>query len=667
MTSTRRLDLDGLRGLAVLLVVGFHAGVPALRGAFVAVDVFFVLSGFFLAVSLTRSLAIGEGISPTALLARRVWRLLPLLVVVLLGTLLTALLYAPIDRASVAQHVVPVSAFAGNLTFAADGVNYFRAGENPLLHTWTLGVELQLAILLPLLVMLLAAWGERVAGGASGAERRWIVLRSVLVGLVVVGAISFALAVVINDSAPMWAYFGPHTRLWSFCAGALMAFLTGGGQNAVGGSPRRLAAVQFAGLGLLLAPALLYENTLAYPGVVALAPVAGTMCLLAGGGLAASSLPGRVLAFAPLAGAGRVSYAWYLWHWPLMVLGGVMVPNIGVGGKMAWGFAGLVAAVLTHRLLERPGPAALVEGILSRRPLLTAAGVSAALMLLGVSVARSNERHVSESVHRRYLAARNDDVPHGCWGRSFSPRQRVREDCAFGDAGSTTTIALIGDSHASHWLGGLEQAGREHGWRIDAHVMGACPVADLRGLIDGAAARLYAKCARFQDATMRRLAAAKPRAVILSNSDNYLNAQGGLGGIPGLPEAVWIEGLRRTYARLDQMGIEVIVLRGLPWVPFDVPSCLSRRAARLPLATDCEFVPDRAFLARAQRAQDRAARGLPVRFVDLNDQVCRAGPAHCATERSGIILYTDDNHITRSFSRSLGPVLGQRLAGALDR
>jgi peptidoglycan/LPS O-acetylase OafA/YrhL len=663
VTGTRRLDLDGLRGLAVLLVVGFHAGVPGLRGAFVAVDVFFVLSGFFLATTLTRHLATGEEILPAEFAAKRVWRLLPVLVVVLLGTLATTLLYAPIDRSGVAQHAIPVSGFAGNLAFAADGVNYFRAGENPFLHTWTLGIELQLALLLPCLVMLFAAWGERRAGEASGAERREIVLRTVMFGLGVVGTISFVLAVVINDISPIWAYFGPHTRLWSFCAGALMAFLIGGGQSAVGGSPSRLNVIQFAGLGLLVLPALFYEGTMAYPGVVALAPVAGTLCLLAGGDIAATSLPGRLLASGPAASLGRVSYAWYLWHWPLMVLGGVLMPGIGVGGKLAWGLVGLLAAVLTHRLLERPQVSALLDRAMSGRPLLAAIGVSAGLALLSASAMWSNDRYVGESVHRRYLAARHDDREHGCWGGR--DREPTRTECAFGDVRSPTRIALIGDSHASHWLGGLEMAGQAHGWRIETHVMGACPAADLRGLLRGAAERLYRDCARFQEETMRRLAAERPRAVLLSNSDNYLQDRKGLMHVPGLSEEVWTEGLRRTYARLDQLGIEVLVMRGLPWVPFNVPSCLSRRAAGLPFAAECAFAPDRDFMTRAQRIQDRAASGIDVRFIDMNDMVCGPDARRCRTERSGMILYTDDNHITRTLSRAMARTLGERLEAAL--
>ena len=664
MNDSRRLDLDGLRGLAVLLVVGFHAGIPWLRGAFVAVDVFFVLSGFFLATALSGRLATGEEIRPAELFARRVWRLLPALVVVLLATLATTLLYAPIDRAAVAERAVPVSAFVGNLAFAADGVNYFNAGENPLLHTWMLGVELQLALFFPLLVMLLAAWGERRAGSVTGTERRWIVMRSVMLGVVAVGAVSFVLAVQINDRAPMWAYFGPHTRLWSFCAGALMAFLTGGGQSAVGGSPMRIGAMQLAGLGLLLVPSLLYDKTLEYPGVMALAPVGGTLCLLATGSVAGTALPGRFLASRPLVGLGQVSYAWYLWHLPLMVLGRVLVPDIGTAGLLAWGGAGLGMAILTHRLLERGmGGGRWGLGPQSPAPnsrLLAAAGVCASLALLALGTAWASARYATHSVHARYAAARNDHVGHDCWGRS--PKDAAFTGCVFGDPGSRTRIALIGDSHASHWLGGLTRAGQEHGWRIEAYVMGACPVADLRGLLDGAAARMYRPCAAFQEDTWRRLESERPRAVILSNADYYME---GDAVEPRLPESVWAEGLRRTYARFDRLGVQVIVMRDVPWAPFDVPSCLSRRAAGLPLATNCRFAPNREFMARAQAVQDRSARGLMVRFIDMNDQVCPPGAARCATERDGMVLYTDDDHISRTFSRSLGHVLGERLDAAL--
>jgi hypothetical protein len=339
-----------------------------------------------------------------------------------------------------------------------------------------------------------------------------------------------------------------------------------------------------------------------------------------------------------------------------MVLGGVLMPGLGPFGRLAWGLGGLLAAILTHRLMERPGATSLVEKTMAGRPLVAASLVSIVLMLVGLGAAWSSARYVKHSVHRRYAEAREDHLGHDCWGRT-SPRVR-RDGCAFGAIRSSTTLALIGDSHASHWLGGLEQAGEANGWRIEPYVMGACPVADLRGLVGGAIGRMYGPCGRFLDEALTRLEARRPHAVILSNSDFYLNAEP-----VRIAEDTWTEGLRRTYTRLERAGITVIVIRSTPWVPFDVPTCLSRRAARLPFATDCGFAPDQDFITHAQRAQDRAARGLGVRFVDLNDVVCPA--SRCETERGGLVVYSDDNHLTRSFSRSLGTVLGERLSTAL--
>ena len=540
-------------------------------------------------------------------------------------------------------------------------MNYFGSGQNPLLHTWTLGVELQLALVLSVLVVLLAAAGERMAGDATGADRRWIVTRTVMIGVAIAGIISFVVSVNVNDRTPMWAYFGPHTRLWSFCAGALMAFLSGGGQSVLARSPGRVAVVQGIALALLVIPSLLYRSTIEYPGVMALAPVGETLLLLALGERASLGLPGRILGSWPMVAIGAVSFGWYLWHLPLMTLGTVLQPEIGPVGKLAWGALGLAAALITHRALESSRSADMLRRVSAQRPLIAAAGVSAGVAILGIGVARLSAHHVETSVHRRFAEARRDNVGHACWGLSPSAS---RESCATGATASPATVALLGDSHAYHWLGGLGEAGSARDWRIEPYVMGACPVADLHGLVDGGAERVLGDCLRFREASLRQLEAAPPAAVILSNADHYVEAQ--MGDATRLPEAVWIEGLRRTYRRLSKLGVAVVVLRDVPWSPFDVPACLSRQAAGLPFATDCRFTPDRAFIAKARRAQDVAARGLPIRFVDMNDRICPP-TGRCATARDGMILYTDDDHLSATFSRSLAPVLGLRLAAAFAR
>ncbi len=661
-TPLWRTDLEGLRGLAVLLVVCFHAGLPAWGGAFVAVDVFFVLSGFFLTSTLTRLVVADSGLDLSDVYGKRVWRLMPAMALVLLATLaMTVLLLAPIDRAAVAAAMQPVAFFTGNLAMAAEGVNYFSASANPLLHTWTLGVEYQLMLFFPALVMVLAWIGKRRATDSTTDDaRRVLVMRTVVCGIALAGVLSFVVSVWMSGSAPSWAYFGPHTRLWAFAAGGVLAFVVGSGQSVFALS-RSITIAQLVGLAAIIAPSLLYDRSMPYPGAIALVPVTGTVLLLAGGTRAGDTPVGRALSSTALRFIGRVSYPWYLWHWPLMVLGGVLLPTIGPWGRLAWGVLALPLAWLTQRYIEQPAHTHLLPRLRAQEPFMLAVGASLTLMLIANVAERRATRIVEQSVHRNFAAARADRMEHDCWVSSIEKDPST--PCAFGDARSNTTFVLLGDSHAEHWLGGLDRAGREHGWRIEANVMGGCPVSDFSRLTSGSTARRYRECSRYREAMLQRIIARKPNAVILSSYDNYMDRRGGASRDFRVSEDAWREGLRRTYGRLAAAGIPVVVLRGTPTVPFDVPSCLSRRAARLPFATSCTYSPDRVFMARAQRAQDDAARGLAVRFVDMNDEVCAT--SICASERDGIVTFTDDNHLTARFTRSVGAVLGERIDRAL--
>jgi peptidoglycan/LPS O-acetylase OafA/YrhL len=657
-SSERRHDLDGLRGVAVLLVVCFHAGFPVLRGAFVAVDVFFVLSGFFLATMLAKKLALDEQIRAADVIARRVWRLLPAMLAMLTVTLATVMVfYAPIDRGDAASNVGVAALFLSNVVFAARGVNYFSSAENPALHTWTLGVEIQLVVVTAVLVTLLSRYGAKRAGDELGPARRMTIVNTVIIGLAVAAVASFAASVLISGSSPMWAYFGPHTRLWSFCAGAILGFVAGGGQSVAGSSASRVTMMQFAGLALILVPAFVYDRTMPYPGAIALLPVAGTLLLIAGGTIATTTVAGQALAWSGLASLGRVSYGWYLWHWPLMVLAATLFPSITPWGRFAWGCAGLGVAFLSTRYVERSA-AKKFDTAFRVRAIRHALGACAVVFVIAQVAARMNG--ADNARQRAFAAARNDRMDHSCWARSAETRVDV--DCAFGDASATTRIALLGDSHAEHWLGGLDAAGKERGWRIDAHVMGGCPVSDFSGTTSGAASRRYGECNRYREAMLTKIVAERPDAVMLSSFDYYIETKDGERIDRQVSEKVWTDGLRRTYSRLSAAGIPVIVIRGTPKVPFDVPSCLSRREARMMFATDCTYRPDREFISRARRAQDIAAQGLNVRFIDMNDQICASD--RCAVERNGMVMFTDDNHLTRRFSQSTAPVLGARVSSA---
>jgi peptidoglycan/LPS O-acetylase OafA/YrhL len=662
----RRLDLEGLRGIAVLMVVCFHAGLSLFKGAFIAVDVFFVLSGFFLTTTLARRLATGEELAIGDLYARRVWRLLPALVVVVLATLASAMLfYAPIDRDFVAGNAIPVSLFGSNLAFAATGVNYFHSGENPFLHTWTLGVEWQLALLLPALIALLAAYGRQRAADedSTAGDTREVALRTVFAGIVILGVISFTAAVIINDISPMWAYFGPHTRMWAFASGAAMAFFAGGGQSVVGQTGFRVGLAQLTGLGLLVIPAFFYGGTLSYPGLMSLLPVGGTLLLLGGGSRATETWIGRALGSSRLSALGSVSYSWYLWHWPAMVLGSVLFPWLGPWGRLAFGVAALWPARWTQSLLDGVVREKVMPTVSKGRPMMWAAGVSAGLAGIALAMAGASRTYVANSEHRVFAAARGDRMPGSCWAERLD-RQRWGEGCAFGDTKSSAVFALIGDSHAEHWLGGLDAAGKSNGWRIEPHVMGGCPATDFRGLIDGDRGKIFASCLEYRAKTIEDVIKQRPAAVILSSSDEYVKVKDDHFSDYRIEPDVWVQSMRTTYKRLTQAGLTVIVLRDIPLVPFDVPSCLSRRAAKLLFAGDCTFTPDQSFIAQARLAQNIAAFGLDVRFVEMNDQVCPTSP--CSTMRGEVVVFTDDDHITSTFSRSVGDKLGQRVAFAFS-
>jgi peptidoglycan/LPS O-acetylase OafA/YrhL len=658
--SSFRPDVEGLRGVAILLVVLFHAGVPALAGGFVGVDVFFVLSGYFITALLVREWSRSGELRLGDFYGRRALRLLPPLLLVLLTTLAAVMwLYAPIDRAAIAGDASSVALYAGNYAFARGAVDYFGAGANPLLHTWSLAVEEQFYLVWPLLFLLVSL----LAGARQRADARDDATRPLLASLALLGVLSFIASVWLTRVSQPWAFFGMPTRIWEFALGGALAVIWGWTEQS-GGARRETRAtcgslLQAGALVALVFAVAAYDRMTPYPGVAALAPALAALALLIGGQWSPDGVISRALSLPPLRWLGRLSYAWYLWHWPLVGLGAVLARDIGVGGRLAWSGVALMLAWATWRFMERPAR----EGRLSRlspawlATLALFASLGAALLARGAM--RVAQRQAARPDQRAFAAARNDRMQHECWANSVDD---ATLPCVLGDVRSSRTIALLGDSHAEHWLGALDRAGRERGWKIDAMVMGGCPVAELPELMHVRLKRQYAECTRYREAMIRRIISLRPSAVILSSWDHYVSSEGASPDWQVTPET-WRRGLRRTYARLTAAGLRVVVVRGTPRTWFDVPACLSRRAARLPFADECSYAREASLNASARAAQDAAARGLPIRFLDMNDQICAA--PRCGVMHDGLVIFTDDNHLTASFSRSMAPVFGDRLATAL--
>jgi peptidoglycan/LPS O-acetylase OafA/YrhL len=347
-----RPDVEGLRAVAVAVVVLFHAGVPGLGGGYVGVDVFFVISGFLITSLMRREIAGTGRLSLRDFYARRARRILPAAGLVLVTVILAAYHWLGFLRGDeIARDGVWAALFASNFRFAALGIDYLgsQAAPSPLQHFWSLAVEEQYYLVWPLAVALLIRFGRG----------RWIGA-----GLGVAVAASFAW------SAGSGGYFAPATRAWEIGAGGLLAI-----------AGRRLpAAFSWLGLALIGLAVLGFDETTRFPGYAAALPVAGALLVLAGRGDA-------LLGLAPLRWLGRVSYSLYLWHWPVLIIwaqahGG----PLGVPARALAVLLSLALAVLTYTCVEDP---VRRSGRLKRSHLLT---LAVAVLLIATPVAVAEYR-----------------------------------------------------------------------------------------------------------------------------------------------------------------------------------------------------------------------------------------------------------------------------------
>ena len=341
-----RGDIDGLRAVAVTLVVLFHVGSSVLPGGFVGVDVFYVISGFLITGLLVRELRSSGTLSITNFYARRVRRLLPLSALVLVTTAIASRFLAPVlDRPGIGSDIRAAATYMANWHYAAASTQYMAStGKSPVLHYWSLSVEEQFYVLWPLLLLL---------ASIGAARRSWQVgRRRIVVTLGALGVASLTLSIVTTADSGPFAFFGLHTRAWEMAVGAGLSLMT---DQRLRKSARWSIFLGWIGLLMILASAGLLSGDTPYPGSAAVLPVLGTAMLLASGAAQSSWSVGRLLSLPPVRYLGRISYAWYLWHWPLLSM--VRIAQFGERNlpvDIAVGLLSLAMAAATFYLVERP-------------------------------------------------------------------------------------------------------------------------------------------------------------------------------------------------------------------------------------------------------------------------------------------------------------------------
>jgi len=643
-----RPDIDGLRALSVLAVVLYHFRVPYFGGGYVGVDVFFVISGY-----LITGIVLAEVTSGTFSFARfyerRARRLLPTLTIVLLATFLAGFaVMTPQDLKLLSKSTAHTVIFAANLFFDSQG-GYF--GPNlelaPLLHMWSLAVEEQFYIAWPLLLMLAVRY----------APKRLLAIAAVLL------LVSFYANVALIDTKPSAVFYRPQTRAWELLAGCILAF----------GVPkvRDVAAhvASLAGLALVLFAIFAFTDETQFPGVAAVVPVTGA-ALLIWSGQSAPSLVGRILSMRPLVFVGLISYAWYLWHWPMVALFryqferdpdaaeiSILIVASFVLAALCWRF---VESPIRHGRWWRIGPRTAVAAV-------TVSLATAGLAGTGVATGGFIGRYppIMRELARKPLSERPQDTP--CATEAM--RTGVsRGFCHLWDAkGEGPAILLWGDSHARSLRTVFRDLGEESDVSVSFSGASACP--PLLGVSRVRSLGSRDRCRVANDAVGRALKMTRYRDVVLvarwgryalrsdvSNNQFYIRDEKSRVSSIEENQRVIRESLRRTVEEIRAGGARAWIVMEAPYVDFDPPNRLARLIARgehpqTMYGIDVVKERERNAFMRALVAE------LPVRVIDPANALCDA--QRCLAVAHGKPLYFDDNHLSIYGAARLAPLMAQ--------
>lgn len=639
-----RPDIEGMRGIAVLLVVLFHSGVPGFGGGFTGVDVFFALSGYLITGIILNEITKRGKLSFRNFYARRARRLLPAAGLVVVATLVLMLLvYSPLELGKYSRWASYTSLYASNYMFMRDASNYFASDvtRNPYLHTWSLAVEEQFYLFWPALIALtLMATKSR---------------RQLAVVLAVMSAVSLAFCIWLTDYRAPWAFFGLPTRAWEFGLGGLGCMLPA---EYLVRRKSLIAAVGWLGFAAVLAGGLVFTSQTPFPGLAAALPVLGTIAVLLAWFSELRWGPVALLQIGPLQYLGRLSYSWYLWHWPILLLAGLQFPDIKWPGKLLAALVALALAHITFIILEKPvrfHPFLVARPGLSLglAPLVAVLGVTASVLTQGVA-----QRELASEPQASFWAAANDRrVLFEAHCLTASGGTRLAE-CTYGEPSSDTTILLFGDSHAEHWFPALNRIALENHWRLLTLLKASCPPAQV-AIFNTNLKRDDTECALWRSAALARIATLHPHLVVLSESDQVVTERGQV-GLHAVSPQDWERGLRATASYLDSRDVKTVIIADVPRPEFDVPTCLSRAAARSHSPQDCNVSRSAALNEGARSAERAAVTGLSnVRLLDFADQLC---PNQiCQTLVDGKVVFRDGDHLTSSFSQSLAPVLKREM------
>ena len=691
-TTVIRTDIQGLRAIAVTMVLLYHLWPNRLTGGFAGVDVFFVISGFLITSHLLASPP-RRGRDLLQFWSRRIRRLLPAALLVLAATLAASRLVAPDTQwGSTANHVKAAALYFVNWRLAADSVDYL-ARENapsPVEHFWSLSVEEQFYFIWPILILLLVG---------AALLLRWRLVPTVSLGLGAVVAASLGYSISETASNPPAAYFVTPTRIWELGIGGLLAAALS--SRALGRrrdsealpipAPARIA-LAWAGLAAIGVTAFRYTAATPFPGWEALLPVLGAAAVIAACPPKATASPGPAMALRPVQWLGDVSYSVYLWHWPIIaLLPYALDHSLSTRDKLAIVVVSLVLAGLTKRYVEdrfrtpRWG-----------RPLVKPYALAACAMALVVGATALQNHEVTQreaqsvaalhhalSAKEPCIGAAAMAVPAGqCSGTDntlvLSPLQAAKDrskayasvsggkdcfsytpsfrvvTCTFGDPQGKVKVALVGNSHAGEWVPALDLVAKEQHWQVTTYLASQCASSNILQRFDTPA---YAQaCLDWSKKVTRTVAAAHYDLVVMTNRVSVSAVGYSMAASYAQYEKGYVDVLRAFAAAHEP----VLGIRDTPAPGTSIPDCL---AAHPDDYSACNGTPTKWLPPEPLTTAIASLHDSRIREVDLTRYICRDDV--CPAVIGRIPVYFDGSHLTATFNQTLAPYLAPALVRAL--
>jgi peptidoglycan/LPS O-acetylase OafA/YrhL len=666
-----RPDVEGLRAIAIGIVLLAHAGVGFAGGGYVGVDVFFVISGFLITQLLVGELDRSGRVCLARFYARRVKRLMPqVLTVIAVVAAVSAVLLSPVRADIVASDVMAAGAYVMNWRLSADAVDYFAAtGDRPLDHFWSLAVEEQFYLVWPL-VLLAVTWRLRARGGGNH--------RTLAVALGAIAVASLLYAIERVHAAPDQAYFSAPARAWELALGGLLALRL---------VDRRLgrrcaAAAAWGGMAAIGAATVSFGASTPFPGPAALLPTLGAAALLAAGTAATPAAPTRALTLRPLRFVGKVSYAWYVWHWPALVFAAAAWGPLSPAEGIAVVVASFAPTVATHRWIEEPMRRSKLHVRRTRATLATAVVGPALAVAVGAALSASissppalaaREAEGAPQLQRTHAiqraavavrprprdasADRGRPYYDGCLA---GERATTSKPCVYGKRRARTTVVLFGDSHAMQYFPALQAITLRRHWRLVELTKGGCPPPRVR-VVYTLSRREYTQCDVWREYALRRIERTeRPALVIAAASTHYTVVRSGHRLDESASTRVLAAGYAPTLRRLRETVPHVAVLSDAPRPPGDIPDCVSRALEQL---RRCAF--RRGPAVEHAEAIAAAVRRVPgVSVIDPADRFCL--PELCPAVIGGVLVYRNSGHVTATFIATLAPWLARQLPARLS-